>query len=289
MAVDNSVGLGRCAPGLARVLLVLGFVVAGPCWSPSALAQSSEDKPLDGAGRQRFDEIERELTSGDPLRVNTALTRMGSETHEAYAELLRTLLLRGGNEPVLIGALELAASYAKPLLSASVGSYLQHRSERVRRAAAKALAETGGPDAVAALRLGLRSNDPVLREESARALGHTGDAAALADLFLALDRGIAAAAQSIGRLCDDTACLKLVDRLGTVPFEAMSEALAQILLRTDKRASSATRVEVVARVANLRTPQAAALLRGVKSKWPDKGDRTVYNALDRALDTFGGN
>jgi hypothetical protein len=115
-----------------------------------------------------------------------------------------------------------------------------------------------------------------------------GDPSAVEDLFVALDRGIAAAAESIGRLCDDSACLKLADRVGKVPFEAMSEALGHVILRTDKRVSTATKVEVVARVANLRTPQAAALLRGVKSRWPEGGDHAAFNALDAALDTFGG-
>jgi HEAT repeat protein len=128
----------------------------------------------------------------------------------------------------------------------------------------------------------------VLREQCAHALGEVGDPNAVNDLFLALDRGIAAAAESLGKLCDDAACIKLADRTGRVPFEAMSEALANVVLRTDDRVTSNTKIEVVARVANLRTPQAASLLRGIKAKWPAKGDGAVLHALDAALDTFGG-
>jgi HEAT repeat protein len=291
MAVDMSFGRLRVlSPRVGGALVALGVAVAGSFSETAARAETAAvaDKPLDADGKARFADIETELSSGQQQQVLTALTRMKAETHPSYVQLLKGLLERGANEPVLTAALGLAAQYAKPELSAAVAGYLQHRKERIRHAAAEALAKTGGPEAASALRLGLRSSDPVLREQCARALGGVADASALSDLFLALDRGIAAAAESIGRLCDDTTCSKLADRTGKVPFQAMSEALSNVVVRTDHGVSSNTKIEVIARVANLRTPQAAALLREIKAKWPSKGDPAVLHALDAAIDTFGG-
>lgn len=294
MAIDFSRGRRRIAGGVAPATLIgaLALWVLAPdrTFAQAGAAEHAgvtEGEP-DAPSAGRVTEVERELASGDAARVSHALGRMRAEAHPAYASVLRTLLERGGSEPVLSAALELARHYEKPELSAAVASYMQHRGAGVRQSAARALARTGGPPAVTALRLGLRSFDPVLREESARGLGELSDAGAVPDLFVALDRGITAAAESIGRLCDDATCIKLADRLGAVPFEAMSEALAAVVLRTDATVSSQTRVELIARLANLRTPQAAALLRGVRARWPEKGDRAVRDALDSALDTFGG-
>src|SRR5690606_29643782 len=255
-----------------------------------APAQTAEaGVPAEASAARRYKEISLALSSGKLEATSTGLLRLRSEPEQGpYLDLLVGARGRGGAEPGVTEALAVAEQWAKPGLSASIAPYLKHRNARLRIAAARALSKTGGPDSVKALRQCLRSSDAALREACAEGLGQLSDPIAVGDLFLALERGLGAAAMAIGRLCDDAGCLKLADRLGKLPFEAMGQGLAEAILRTDARVSSATKVELIARIANLRTPQAAALLRGTKSRFPAKGDRGVAAALESAIDSFGG-
>lgn len=271
----------RCAVLALSILLTVAAPALGQSESPPA--------PTRGAPTgANLAPIEQELQSGDVARVRSALARMQADPSPAHVEALTRFLERGASAAVLQPALELAAHFAKESSSATVAMYLSHRNDDVRLLAASALGKTKGPAAVSALRLALRSSHAALREQAARALGEIGEPAALADLFLALDRGVRGGAEAIGKVCSDQSCLELADRTGKVPFGAMSEALTSVVARTDGRVKSGTKIEVVARIANLRTPQAAALLRSMKAGWPAKGDAAVLHAIDAALETFGG-
>jgi HEAT repeat protein len=285
MSVDYPNGWSR-ATGRTRAACVISALVVALGFDASRV--HAEAAPDVSAG-DRLKQITAALESGELEATRTGLVRLRSEQAQGpYLDLLIAALGRGGAEPVVMEALSLAETWAKPELGAAVAPYVKHRNPRVRIAASRALAKTGGADSVKALRSCLRSADAALREACVVSLGQVGDPIAVGDLFLALDRGLAAAALAIGRLCDDAGCQKLGDRLGDVPFEAMGQGIVEVILRTDARVKSATRVELIARVANLRTPQAAHLLRGAKSRFPQKGDRAVSNALDSAIESFGG-
>lgn len=258
------------------------------CFLIGAPVQSKpQEKPLTSRQSERAFEIKQALESGVQLETMTGLVRLRAEKHSAFAALIVHLLERGANEPVLVSAFEVAAGYDYEPLSSAIAPYLQHRQKRVRHAAAKALAKTGGPRAASAFRRALRSSDARLRGLAASALGRVGDERAVPDLFLALDRGIGAAAPSLGRLCDDAACGKLLERLGNVPFDAMGEGLVQILTRNDARVSSRTKVTTIQRLASLQTDKAKQLLQGVEGRLPDGTDLEVLDALREALSKMG--
>lgn len=270
---------------------MLCAIVAG-FGSQTAWAQEPSDggrkqEPLTQAELGTFAELDRALSSGDPTQIEQGLLKLQTEHHKAYAALVEKVLTRGGNELVVRSALLQARRFASETSSVVVAPYLSHRLSVIRREAVLTLAATKGPAAVAALKLALRGSDARLREACATALGELADPTAVPDLLVALDRGITAAALSIGKLCGDDACDKLVGRLGKVPFEAMSEGLVEAIVRSDGRVSADTKVSLIASVANLRTPEAKASLRGALSRFPEKGDAKVKSALNSAIESFG--
>jgi HEAT repeat protein len=271
---------------------VVLFAIAAALGLQTARAEEPSDadrkqKPLSKAELDEFAELDGALSSGDPAQIEQGLLKLQTVRHKAYAALVEKVLVRGGNEPVVRSALSVARRFASESSSAVVAPYLSHRLAVIRREAVLTLAATKVPAAVAALKLCLRNSDAGLREACATALGDLADPSAVPDLLVALDRGITAAALSIGKLCGDDACGKFVERLGKVPFEAMSEGLVEAIVRTDGRVSADTKVSLIASVANLRTPEAKASLRGALSRFPEKGDAKVKGALNSVIESFG--
>jgi hypothetical protein len=105
-----------------------------------------------------------------------------------------------------------------------VAPYVRHRQPALRLAAARALAKTGGPDAVAALRGALRGSDVRLRREAAQGLSGLSAKEAVADLFAVLNKEVPEAAAAVGVLCVPADCRKLVELLGKLPFDVMPSA-----------------------------------------------------------------
>ncbi len=105
----------------------------------------------------------------------------------------------------------------------------------VRVAAARALADVGGPEAQAALVSAMADRSWVVQAEAARSLGRIGDAQAIGPLVAALAHERSAVrrevAQALGCIAAAEAIQPLVDALGDREGE-VREAVAAALLRT---------------------------------------------------------
>jgi HEAT repeats len=157
----------------------------------------------------------------------------------------------------------------------------------IRRDAVKALARTKGPEAIAALRQGLRGSDAIVRALSALGLGALQARDALPELFTALDRHLSEAAAAIGQMCEPAACERLLSRLGALPFNVVVSGLDPMLLRPTPL-PDALLLEVVRKVEALGTPEAGRFLSEVRSRWPASGSKAVMQALDAAAAALAG-
>ena len=282
---------GRRLGGHAHAAMLLA--VTALTVAPAAAGDTRPRAPRPAAA-PAFDikALEQRVRGPDPAEVLAALAeaRDAGPTAAAAAPIIEDLLRRGATLPIMKAALEALRALAQPSSSPAIRPYIQHRDPDIRREAARALTETRGPDATAALRAALRSNDGMLRGLAAAGLGTVGALEALPDLFLALDRDIPEAATSIGQLCDPKSCRRLLDRMGTIDFAVMTSALDGILLRPPSRPQPHSEpplpedllLDVVRRVRDLATPEAGRYLADIAARWPASASPRVKSELDAA-------
>lgn len=233
--------------------------------------------------------LSAKLRAGEPAAVLEALAavRDAGPGAAAVAPDVERLLVSGATVEVAAAAIEALGAIGLPSSSAVIRPYVRHRVASLRRGAVQALAHTKGPEAVAALREGLRSGDPAVRGYAASGLGALGAAEALPDLFKALDLRVFEAASSIGQVCDPDACAELAGRLGVLPFDVMVSGLDPIFFRQPPL-PDAVLLSIVRDVQALATPEAGRFLADVRSRWPAGGSEAVKRAIDAAIASMRG-
>ena len=222
-------------------------------------------------------------SEADKLAALGELATAPSSAAPAAAGLVSELLLRGASQRVLEAALAAAGKLGQASSSAAVAPYARHRQPEVRRAAALALATTGGPEAVAAFRAALRGNDRTLRGYAAAGLAKLQVKDAVPDLFAVLGKDVPEAAAAIGTLCAPADCRKLFALIGTLPFDAMQSGLEPILLRPETDVPEDVKLELLERLRKLQTKEASVFLQTVRARYPEKGSARIKNALEDAV------
>lgn len=233
--------------------------------------------------------IVQKIASGDPAQMAAGLAdaKDGAEKATAVAPAIEGVLARGATVPLAQAALEALGAIGASSSSAVVAPYLSHRSSELRRAAVRALADTGGPAAVEAFRAGLRSSDGMVRGFSATGLGNLGAREALGDLFTALERNVTEAAAAIGQLCQGEECQRFTGFLGKVGFDVMTSGFDPILFR-DKPLSEKDQLQIVGVIRELGTPEAGQYLHDVQGRWPAHYSQKVKQAIDQAVSSIPG-
>lgn len=269
---------------LKAVPMAVGFWVASV---PFSHAFADEDKP---AVRLDLAALKKQLESRDAGRIGSALDAIekAEGANAKAAPLLESFLRRGSTVQLLERALEVTGSLEQESSSAAVAPYARHRVPKVRRAAVKALLLTKGPIAVKTLRSGLRSKDAIVRGISASGLGELGAKEALPDLFRAFDHRVGEAATSIGQLCNPAECEKFLDRLTRFPLDIMTGGLDQMLFRDPKEFKDEHKLEIVGRLRELGTAEAASYLADVADRWPEDWSERVKKAAEQASKQSGG-
>jgi len=271
---------------LRRKLVALALVVCCPSAELMSVDTACAQKPA--AAKQRKIDVEalrKDLESGDDARIVPALEKVSEAGAQArpLSPQVDALLRRGMSANSCVPALDAAGALALPSLSTALAPYVRHRAPTVRRAATRALVKTSGPDAVRALRAALRSNDPVVRATAAGGLGEIGAKEALPDLFTALTRGVKESAPSIGKLCESNDCDKLIELLGSLPFDVVAAGIDPILFRASKEIGDEYKIRVIERLGALGTAEAAGYLADVAQRWPKTSSKRVKQALDAAV------
>lgn len=279
---------------MLRPTLSFGVLLSAAIGALSPLPAAAQTKgkteaKADAKGKVDTKKVAADLESGDSARIGAALAALiaAGKSAAAAAPALEALLAKGSSSQLIVKALEAAGALEQSSSSAKVAPYVKHRTDSVRRAAAKALVKTKGPVAVSTLRHALRSSDAQVRGVAATGLGSLGAKDALPDLFTALAHSVPEAASSIGQLCAPSDCDKFLALTGKHQFDIMSSGFDQILFRPDKEVSDDQKIKVVGRLRELGTKEAGKYLAEVKGRWPEGWSRRVKQALDAAVKATG--
>jgi HEAT repeat protein len=287
---------------LVGSLLTVGALVVA---APDAEAQPAKGKAspppagkldpkrarVSAPRRAQAEAIARTLAGGEPSKQAAALAEVTTLTEAELVSMLapavERLLRAGSTAEVSKAAIEALGALGSPSSAPVLADYLRHRAPELRRASARALTRLRGPEAVAAMRDGLRSVDGQVRGFAATGLGAAGATEALGELFTALDRGVPEAAASIGQLCAADDCKKLVARLGAIGFDVMTSGLDPMLFRATSLPED-QQVEIVVKVRSLGTKEAQSYLADVQKRWPKTGSKRVLIELELAASAIMG-
>jgi HEAT repeat protein len=283
------------ALGVAVALASAAAIAAEPTpKAPAAKAGAgAKAKPSAKAGgkaqakvkKQDLERWKRALESGTESEVRAALDEiaaLGPDAAEA-APLVEGALGRGGSSAVMLAAIETAGRLGVASQSIALAPYVDHRNLEIRRTAAKALTQTGGPAAIATLRRALSGPDPAVRSTAAEGLGTLGAKEAVDDLFAVLDRGTAEAAVSIARLCAPPQCDRLMGLVGKLKFEVLEASFLPLFFRPDAELPEANKLAYVDQLRRIATKPAAAVLQSVLAKLPKDESPKLRAALQSAL------
>jgi hypothetical protein len=281
----------RIDRSLVACLFLASFVtLATPARSaPSSPAKSSRSVVGKGRGKAAMSqELLAKLRSDDVEELRAGLADARSLGPKAAAAAAPIMAQLGSGLPygVAQAAIETLADLESPDSAAAIAPYARHRDLKVRRAAVKALGKAvGASTALAAttLRSSLSDPDSQVRAAAATGLGALKAKVAVKDLFLALDRHVYEAADSIGQLCDAGECQALAGNLGKIPFDVMTTGLDQMLFRPASEVSDDVKVGIVTRVRDLGTRDANKFLRGVQSRWPRSASARVKKEIDAGV------
>lgn len=271
---------------LIPISIFLGLTAGFGAVTPSvaradAISMQAQGDPKGKIKKLDIERLKKSL-EGDEAQALAALDELAdvsAELRPRAAELVNQVLARGGSVNVLLRALEVAGVLAQPSSSRESAPYVNHRLAEVRRAAVRSLSQTGGPEAVAALRAALRGKDAPLRGLAASGLGTLKAKEAVPDLFAVLPHNVPEAAGAIGELCGQAECQRFVDLLGKIPFNVMESGLGPVILRTDSELSEDFKVSVVDRLRKLQTQEAEALIKTLLAQFPQNGSVKVKVAL----------
>jgi hypothetical protein len=271
---------------LARPLAALAAaaVLLGPADPARAQGKSRTAARTTSLDRRAARALGEKIAGNDPNEIGQALAAVqaAGPAANALAPAIEALLQRGTSVALGKAAIEALGAIGASSSSGAIRPYMRHRVPDLRRAAARALASTRGPEAIAALREGLRGGDAIVRGLSAAGLGRLGATDALPDLFAALDQNAPEAAASIGQICAGEACDRLVQRLGKLGFDVARGGLEAMLFRSDPLPDDAL-VKLVEAVRDLGSPEARAYLTDVHGRWPAVGSKRVKQAIERAI------
>jgi HEAT repeat protein len=168
-------------------------------------------------------------------------------------------------------------------LSEAAAPYVSHRKPEIRRAAAQALAQTGGPIAITTLRKALSGPDAAVRGTAAAGLGTLGAKESVRDLFTVLEHDTPEAAVSIAKLCNPEQCDALMALIGKLRFETLEASFVPLLVRPAAEVPDANKIRYIDRLRRLATKRAAAVLSTAQTQLPKDQSAALRAALQAAL------
>jgi hypothetical protein len=267
-----------------RAALIVCIALGSTFFDRSAAAE--KNKVSAPANKAELDRLKQALETGNEPEKLAALDELGRQAgaNVAPAALrVNEVLVRGGSVALVTRALDAAGKLAQPSSTLAIVPYSRHRSSEIRVAATKALAHTGGPDAITALRASLHGDDRAARGFAASGLATLKAKASIADLFSVLAKDVPEAAGAIGELCEGAECAKFVDLLGRLPFDLMQSGLAPLLLRPESEVPAEFKLDVLERLRKLQTEEAQKFLETIRSSYPENGNAWVKYGLEQAV------
>lgn len=207
------------------------------------------------------------LQTNDPARIQTGIEALGLSGSARAVGPLSDRIRRGLPPELLDAALDTLAVLARPEAGPILFELSTHRRPEVRLKAIQAIAASKPRGADRALVTALSDLDPEVRSAAALGLGAVEARGSIDRLFHALDRGVTDASTSIGQLAGPSDIDRLLGYLGRIPFDALTPALNELLARRD--VPSPKKLEVIARLQELATPEAKTFLEDFVASLPE--------------------
>lgn len=243
----RKVGLGSA--------LVAALLVA-PAWAGAQRAR----------GNPEVEQAIQQLDATDADQVRGAIESLGLLGDPRGVEALAGRIRRGLPPTLLEAAVDALMVLGRGEAGPVLFELTSHRRADVRVRAIQAIAASRPRNADRALTPLLGDQEPTVRAAAATALGELGASSAADALFQALDRGVAQAGPAIGRVARPTDVTRFLGYIGRLPFDRMTSALREMLLRTELAERS--RLEIVQRVAELATSEVRAFLEQLSGSLP---------------------
>ncbi len=207
--------------------------------------------------------------SGREVPVSELIARARTHPTGASVRALAERVLSGLSPDALNEAMEALEAAGRKEAAPAIERLLHHRRGEVRARAVAVLLACRPRDAAKWLRAALDDPDPRVRGAAAEGLGRLRVQAAVPDLFRALERGMLEAAMPLAQLVDAAGSERLLAFVGRVPFEVFGSVLTELVARSDLPLEA--RMQVVARLESLATPEARSALEAIEAVLPDRG------------------
>jgi HEAT repeat protein len=224
----------------------------------SATAEAQRVRPAD---------VERLLSSEDQSEVQQGIESIGLSGNPRFVPLLAARIRQG----LPLELLETAVDTLGVLGRAEAGDVLfllaTHRREVIRQKAVDAIVGSRPRGAEAVLVSALSDQSPAVRSAAAVGLGQLGARGSTDALFHALDRNILEASMALGQVVSAAEVARVLGYIGQLPFDVVMPALNEILARADLPLER--KLEVIAQVAELATPEVRQFLVDVQDALPD--------------------
>ncbi len=236
---------------------------------PSALAAALLLAPIGAARAQELGlaEATELLATGDPDQIRMGIEALGLLGNARAVAPLEARIRRGLPPELLDVALDTLTVLARPESGPILFELSTHRRPEVRIKAVQAIVAARPRGAEPALVAALSDLDPRVRAAAAVGLGQIGARGSIEPLFHALDRGVLESSTSIGQLADAAQVERLLEYLGRLPFDAITPALNEVLARRD--ATERTKLDIIARLQELATPEAKTFLEDFVASLPE--------------------
>lgn len=222
-----------------------------------------------------------QLESPREAEVREGLEALGVSGTDRAAVAISARIGRGLPPGLLGFAIEMLSLLGKPDARPVLLRLLGHRRADVRRLAVRGLAACAPATAPADVASAVDDSDPSVRELAVDTLAELGATSATAVLANAAEREVPGAYLALATVVAAEELDRLLDFVGRRPLGELRSALLTVLTRPDL--PTAARTQVVARVGELATPGARAVLESALAQSENPLPSTLRRSVESAL------
>ena len=229
----------------------------------------------------------QKLAADDLDAATNAAASLGNEGSKAAREALLSALSVGLHPKVAEAALLGLAKVADSSCFDTMLVYTRSRSEPVRAAAYRGLANLSDKRAEAKLLNALDDESGVVRKIAIEEIERAENRAAMPKLVSLIEKGDLAAGKAFGSMADAEDARKIAETVGRFPDDALAMALGTMLLRPEFDPEP-TRVQVVRAMSKLRTKTVKEMLSKYSELDGSVGGRDSLKEARAVLDSLSG-